>query len=50
MHVVYLTSFAKDFCQEIVLLYLLSRNIEEVYQQICIDYMFVQNLQMELLW
>jgi hypothetical protein len=41
-----LTSFTKDSCQEIVLLYLLSRNMEEVYQQICMDDMFVQNLQM----
>ena len=32
-----LTSFAKDLRQEIVLLYLLSRNMEEVYQQICMD-------------
>ena len=48
MYVVYLTSFSRDSHQEIVWLYLSSRNVEEVYQQIHMDYMFVKVLQMEL--
>jgi hypothetical protein len=45
--VAYLTSFSRDSRQEIVWLYLLSRNMKEVYQQISMDYMFVKALQME---
>ena len=44
--VVYLTSFSRDSQQE-VWLYLLSRNMEELYQQIFMDYMFVKAWQME---
>jgi hypothetical protein len=45
--VVYQTSFSRDFCQEVVWPYLLSRNMEEVYQHIHMDYKFVKALQAE---
>jgi hypothetical protein len=45
--VVYQTSFSRDSRQEIVWPYLLSRNMEEVYQHIHMDFMFVKALQME---
>ena len=45
--VVYQTSFLRDSCQEVVWLYLLSRNMEEAHQHIHMDYMFVNALQME---
>ena len=38
-YVVYLTSFSRDSHQEIVWLYLLSRNMIEAYQHIYMDYM-----------
>ena len=45
--VVYQTSFSRDSRQEVVWLYWLSRNMEEVHQHIHMDYKFVKALQME---
>ena len=42
--VVYQTSFSSDSCQEIVWYYYSSRNMQDVYQQIYMDYMLCEGL------